>query len=423
MVFIKRFIPEWFLKFIRPFYHGAVALFYSLYYGNPSRKLVVIGITGTAGKSTTAAILSHILNVAGKKCGYMTTVDYFDGQTHFINKHGLSMPGGKRLQKQLSEIVKNGCKYAVVEATSEGLAQNRHLGINFTVGLMTNISPAHVEAHGSFENYRAAKTKLFKKVKIIGVNLDSQSAEYFLRFNAEKKFGVTFKGLTLGLGEKVYRAENFSEYFEIEKQKFELLLPGEFNRYNAALAVASANVLGVGLKEAFNALKEFKGISGRMEEVKNNKDIRIIVDYGCEPVSIRAALKAAAAMPHRRLIHVFGATGGHRDKFKRGDFGKASAEFADVSIITNDDVYDSDPQEIAQAAVAGINQVLKKAENYEYKIILDRKEAIKLAIQTAQPKDLILITGKGSEQFLVLPNNRRIDWDDRSVVREILNSI
>ncbi len=416
-------MPRQLLDWLRPWYHGIAAYGAGWYYGRPSARLAVVGITGTAGKSSTAAMLSAILNAAGRKCGYMTTVNFFDGQADELNKHGLSMPGGPRLQRHLKKIADNGCEFAIVECTSEGLAQNRHVGIKFAAALLTNLSPAHLEAHGSFENYRAAKAKLFKRAPMIGVNLDSQEAGYFLAFDASRKFGVSFSGNANPQAKKVYAAAGRPGGFMLDGQEFELRLPGDFNRQNAALAAACADMLGVDLPAAVRALNEFAGIPGRMELVPNHLGITVVVDYGCEPVSIRAALRAAAAMPHRRLIHVFGATGGHRDKFKRGDFGQASAAWADLSIITNDDVYDSDPQEIAQATARGIEQARDRKPGHRYLTQLDRGLAISQALRAAGPGDLVLITGKGSEQFLILPGNQRVPWDDRKTAKAALANL
>src|SRR3989344_2011782 len=168
--------------------------------------MVVVGITGTAGKSTTTAMLSHILNFAGKKCGYVTTVNFFDGDKSYINKHGMSMPGGWLLQNHLKKMADKGCKYAIVECTSEGLEQNRHLGINFDVVVFTNLSPAHLDSHGSFGNYQKSKSKLFADLnfsrkkpffnqKIIVINCDDSMAGYFFSFPASKKFCSSFRGV------------------------------------------------------------------------------------------------------------------------------------------------------------------------------------------------------------------------------------
>ena len=165
MALIKKFIPKFILRFLRPIYHGLVAIVASFYFGHPSEKMIVVGITGTAGKSSTVAMLSHVLNLNRKKCGYTTTVNFFDGNSNFLNKHGLSMPGGWLLQKHLAQMLSNGCKYAVVECTSEGLAQNRHLGINFDVAVFTNLTKAHLLAHGTFGNYQEAKSKLFSQLE------------------------------------------------------------------------------------------------------------------------------------------------------------------------------------------------------------------------------------------------------------------
>ncbi|PIR96426.1 MAG: hypothetical protein COT92_01185, partial [Candidatus Doudnabacteria bacterium CG10_big_fil_rev_8_21_14_0_10_42_18] len=163
--FLKKYvIPDRLLTALRPFYHGFMAILASVYYGNPSSQMKVIGVTGTTGKSTSSQILAHLLNNSGRKCGYITTVSFFDGEKEFVNKHGLSMPGGWLLQKQLKAMVGSGCKYAIVECTSEGLVQNRHLGINFRAAIFTNLSEAHLDAHSGFENYRKAKGKLFKAI-------------------------------------------------------------------------------------------------------------------------------------------------------------------------------------------------------------------------------------------------------------------
>jgi UDP-N-acetylmuramoyl-L-alanyl-D-glutamate--2,6-diaminopimelate ligase len=447
MKFIKSFLPDWLLKAIRPIYHGFIAQLAAVYFSNPSAKLFVIGVTGTAGKSTTAAMLSHILNYTNKggkntiqintegstKCGYMTTVNFFDGEKDFINKHGLSMSGGWRLQKQLRQILNNGCKYAIVECTSEGLAQNRHLGINFSGALFTNLSEAHIQAHGSFRAYKEAKGKLFNQIrnskfeirnqgKFIGVNLDNPFVDFFLSFDAPRKFGVSFKNNISPKALTSYQAKAVDGGFEINNEIFEINLPGEFNKYNALLAAACANTIGVSLRDSKEALKSFAGIRGRMELVENNLGFKIYVDYGCEPATIVAALKAANEISHNRIIHVTGTTGGHRDTSKRFKFGKASSEMADISIFTNDDVYESDPEEIIRNMEEGYNKVENKKSKELIKI-LDRRSAIQHALKIAKPGDLILITGKGSEQFLVLPGNKRIEWDEVSVVKQEITKL
>jgi UDP-N-acetylmuramoyl-L-alanyl-D-glutamate--2,6-diaminopimelate ligase len=290
------------------------------------------------------------------------------------------------------------------------------------MALFTNLSEAHVEAHGGFENYIRAKQKLFAATtKVTGVNLDDRYQQRFISFAARKTFGVTFDENKTSSVQKIYAAKNFTAdplSFYLEGVDFKIALPGQFNAYNALLAVAASNILGVKLEDAAKTLASFSKIRGRMEKVPNDLGIEIFVDYGCEPASFEAALKSAALMPHKKLIHVFGSTGGHRDAAKRSVFGKTSAKFSDHIIITNDDVYDSDPEKIAKDIESGIRSYeLWKATK---EIILDRREAIKKALKVAEAGDLVLITGKGSEQFLVLPGNRRIEWDEVSVVKELL---
>ena len=430
----RAIIPGFLFRALQPTYHGIMARIASIYFGQPSHKLFVIGVTGTAGKSTTVMMLAKVLNTGGKKTGFITTAGSSDGNGNSLNTHGLSMPGGWMLQKQLAEMVRNGCACAIVECTSEGLAQNRHSGINFQGALFTNLSPAHIESHGNFENYKHAKGKLFAALQttsqsFIGVNVDDPNKNYFLSFPAAHKFGISTrediskpKDITTILAQNIQVSDRIA--FDVsegnERVHFDFHMFGTFNISNALLAIGAGRMLGVPLSTAANAINNLDTVPGRMEIIPAPNGATIVVDYAPEPAAMEASLRAVMLLPHENIIHVFGSTGGHRDVAKRFIFGEISAKLAHTIIITNDDVYDSNAQEIANNIHEGIErQTQKKVSSVE--IILDRKTAIKHALDMATEKDIVLITGKGSEQFLVLPGNERIAWDERSVVKELLH--
>ncbi|GAC1571587.1 MAG: UDP-N-acetylmuramoyl-L-alanyl-D-glutamate--2,6-diaminopimelate ligase [Candidatus Doudnabacteria bacterium] len=404
---IKKILPEAALKKIRPIGHGFLAYLGAMAYGFPAKKMIVVGITGTAGKSTTTRFLASILNEAGKKTGYITTVNFFDGNNDFMNRHGMSMPGRFLLQEELSAMLKNKCEIAIVECTSEGLFQNRHKGIDFDIAAITNLSEAHLDSHGGFENYKKAKGKLFEALekstyknffqkKVILVSAEDRSKNFFLGFKADKKIEVKFD------------------------QSIKINLQGEFNEKNAIFAAAIADELGVTDKAIQQkGLLKVHQIPGRMQQINNSKGIKIFLDYAPEPVAMENALQAAKAVTENKIIHVFGSTGGHRDVSKRFEFGKISGKISDTIVITNDDVYDSNPQQIAKDIQQGISRALPKKVS-EVLVVLDRKEAIKTAIDLAQPGDTVIITGKGSEQFLVLPGNKRIVWDENKIIEAAL---
>jgi UDP-N-acetylmuramoyl-L-alanyl-D-glutamate--2,6-diaminopimelate ligase len=427
----RSIIPKALFKALQPIYHGFMALVASMVYGNPSQDLTVIGVTGTAGKSTTVIMLSHILNSSGFKTGYITTAGSFDGNNTITNTQGLSMPGGWMLQQSLHKFVSNGCKFAIIEATSEGLAQNRHLGINFTGALFTNLAPAHLDSHGSFENYRAAKGRLFASLisdSFIGVNADDANFQFFLNFPARRKFGTSVRedkipqaSIPIVRAEKIEVADNLK--FTVEDQQFEINLKGSFNIANALLAITAAQYLNIPLFKSSEALKTFGSVPGRMETIPNNLGITIIIDYAPEPSAMEQSLRAVSMLDHNKIIHVFGSTGGHRDVSKRFEFGKISSKFADTIIITNDDVYDSDPEEIAKNISEGISRNTDNKKASEVITVLDRKEAMKKSLEIAKPGDVILITGKGNEQFLSLPGNIRIEWEDAKVMKELLDTM
>jgi UDP-N-acetylmuramoyl-L-alanyl-D-glutamate--2,6-diaminopimelate ligase len=435
---VKQIMPKSLLNQIRPYGHGFLAYVAAWQSGFPSRKLTVIGVTGTAGKSSTVQMLATILNFSGRKTGFITTVGSFDGDNEKINKQGLSMPGGAVIQKKLFEMIANGCSHTIIEATSEGLAQNRHLGIDFDMALITNLAPAHLEAHGGFVNYKKSKGRLFRALeksahksfvnkKVIGVALPNEYSEYFLKFSADKKFIVKVVNKSQGYrpennGVKEYVAFTSSEpgHFEIDDQDFQMNLPGDFNIRNAVFAACAAHELGVSFEESATALQGISEITGRMQKIPNDRHFEIFIDYAPEPIAMQNALEAVASLPHNRIIHVFGSTGGHRDIQKRFEFGKISARFADIIIVTNDDVYDSDPQKIADDVVTGIRR--SDAVPYVH-VILDRREAIKRALSLAMPGDTVIFTGKGSEQFLVLPGDERISWDEKVEIQKALNNL
>jgi UDP-N-acetylmuramoyl-L-alanyl-D-glutamate--2,6-diaminopimelate ligase len=443
---VRSVIPGRLLRAARPVYHGAAARLAAARFGFPSRRLVVVGVTGTAGKSTTVALLSHILNNSGKKfkAGFSSTVEFFDGDERHVNVRGVSMPSGAVLQRSLKSMVEHSCTHAIIECTSEGLAQNRHLGVDFDVAIIGNLTAAHLDAHGSATAYRRAKAKLFEAVsrsarkqfflkKMIGVNFDDYHVAYFLKFKADRKFGIAYADAErahsaqhdgrevddLFIPQRLEMNERGST-FTLRDVQFELPLPGLFNVYNAAMAIATAAEFGVDLHVAAAALKSFAGIEGRMQEIPNVRGIRVYVDYAPEPVPMQAALETlAAGVPSGgRLIHVFGATGGHRDVAKRAEFGEISASLADVIVVTNDDVYDSDPQKIINDIREGISHSVRKPEVH---VVSDRREAIARAIAIARPRDAVLITGKGNEKFLVLPGNERISWNEPQLVAELLS--
>ena len=438
---LRNSLPKSWLKILRPCYHGAIAWLAHYKFGKPSHELIVIGITGTAGKSTTVIVLAKLLSATLGKTGYITTAGSSNGNTETINKIGLSMPDGWSLNYQLSQMVKQGCRFAVIECTSEGLAQNRHLGIAFDGALFTNLAPAHLDSHGGYENYRAAKNKLFAQLghttksgnlailSFIGVNGDDQEANFFLKNKAVRKFAILSDNLTGDLPENLDQTYQLIVQeaiphlkFKLNDTEFQSKLFGQYNSYNLALATAITLFLGADQKQIQEELKTINPVAGRMEEIANNKGFRIFVDYAPEPLPMEQALKAVSSLPHQKIIHVFGATGGSRDVGKRFEFGKLSAQYADTIIITNDDVYDSDPEMIAAdilSAIKETNQSNKKVSLV--KTVLDRKQAIAESLSIAKTNDIILITGKGSEQFLILPNNQRIAWDEPSVIKEVLN--
>jgi len=407
--FLRRITPS----FILSWYHFLFAFLGAVIYGFPARKLTVIGVTGTNGKSTTVGMLTNIFKQAGIKSASMSSIRFQVGDEEKRNAYKMTMPGRFTIQKFLKEAKKKGCSHVVLEVTSEGILQHRHRFISFNTVVFTNLSPEHIERHGSFENYRAEKSKLFKTGKKVHViNLDDKHAEYFLQFGAEKVYGYTTQGASFEKGELVEAKGTEVSIsglsFSVNGTQFTLPLQGEFNISNALAAITTASAHGVSLKDSKEALSKMELVPGRMEEIISSP-FRVLVDYAFTPAALEKVYLTLRKNMEGKLICVLGAAGGGRDKWKRPVLGRIAGANCEKVIVTNEDPYGEDPEEIVQQVAGGVSG---KAT-----ITLDRRKAIAQALSLASPKDIVVITGKGSEDSIAQAG-KKIPWDDREVVRE-----
>jgi len=410
---MKRIIRKIIPRFLISCYHFSLAFLGAVLYRFPSRKLKVIGITGTNGKTTVADLATRILEEAGIKVASVSSIRFKIGEEERINKLKMTMPGRLKLQRFLRKAVKKNCQYAVLEVTSEGILQHRHRFIYFDVAVFTNLTPEHIENHGSFDNYKKAKGELFRALNGKGlsiINLDDKNADYFLGFPAGKKigYGIDFKERenieTIRASETDANSKKIS--FSVNNFNFNLQLPGRFNIYNALASIVSSK--GISFETCQKAFDKINNVPGRMEEVIS-EPFRVFVDYAH---TTDALLNVYSSLPKKtRKICVLGSCGGTRDKWKRPEIGKIAARFCDEIILTNEDPYDEDPNQIISQIESGIGN--KKSIR-----VLDRREAIKKALTLARPGDIVIITGKGSEPWMCVARGKKIAWDDRKIAKE-----
>ncbi|MBI3291026.1 UDP-N-acetylmuramoyl-L-alanyl-D-glutamate--2,6-diaminopimelate ligase [Candidatus Falkowbacteria bacterium] len=437
--FLRKITPKLLIKA----YHYLLALAADFFYRHPSDKLIVIGVTGTSGKSSVVYLVSRILEKAGFKVGAASTILFKVNKKEWLNDKKMTMIGRFALQRLIKRMVKANCQYAVIETTSQGIEQFRHLGINYDVLVFTNLYPEHIEAHGSFENYKNAKLKLFRGLKkesskliagqkikkIIIANLDDEHADDFLNNWAEEKIGFTLGDKIINQGQTV-KAEKVSvgadgSGFNINGCSFELKLLGRHNIYNCLAAIGVGLSQGLELAGMASGLSKVLSLPGRIEFIESidrRQNFKIIVDYAFEPKAMEALYQSLKNNSYKKIIHVLGSAGGGRDKSRRPKLGELAGRNGDIVIVTNEDPYDEDPWEIINQVAAGA-AAAGKEENENLFKILDRRQAIAKAINLAGEKDLILITGKGSEQAMAVSGGKKIPWDDREVAREELGKI
>jgi len=414
----KRFpLVRFFYRFpgLVSFYHLSWAFLGAWFCGFPSKKIFVIGITGTKGKTTTVELLNAILTAAGKKTALISSLRVKIGDQSEKNKIGNSMPGRAYLQKFLKKAVAAKCNYALVEVTSQGAVLSRHKFINWNAGVLTNLAPEHIESHGSFEKYRDAKLAFLKYV-------GEKGGEIFL--NNGDKHADFFKDKLSKYNPRLYSRDDKEiadifpgaepmRSFSGEPRFF----PSDFNKDNVAAASAVALALGIPGKTIKETVHGFKGVPGRMEFAQR-RPFSVVIDYAHTPDSLKAVYSSLKPNAHK-LICVLGAAGGGRDKWKRPEMGKIAAEYCDEIVLTDEDPYDEKPEEILKQIESGFSLSAKR-QAVSSRVILDRREAIKEAIGSAKEGDVVVLTGKGSEDFIHVAGGKKIPWNELEVAEDIL---
>src|SRR3989344_613949 len=403
--FFKKIIPRPIFAALQPAYHWLLAWVAAFFYAFPSKKLKIIGVTGTNGKSTVVHLLAAILEEAGEKVASVSSLRFRINKKEEKNNLKMTMPGRFKLQKFLREAVRAGCKYVVIEVTSEGIKQFRHTGINFYMAVLTNVTPEHIESHGSFEKYRAAKAELFKKAPIHILNGEDPSVEYFLKISA----------LSAGRPARqkiVYTKKDLPPDIHLK-------LLGDFNLENVKLVVGGWELIR---QEPFSAVVDYAHTPDAIRKVYET--LRPLAGNPPSSKSDFGIQKKSDFFPGGRLVCVLGSAGGGRDTWKRPEMGKIAAEFCDEIVLTNEDPYDENPATILNEIEAGFSKTPNyKPQTINYKKILDRREAIRAALKSAKSGDIVIIAGKGSEPWIMGPRGTKIPWDDREVVREELKKI
>ncbi len=432
---MKRLLKKLVPNFVFRNYYYSLAVLSSLIYGFPSKKMIIIGVTGTKGKTSTINFIWSALNAGGYKTGIISTANIRIGDREVLNKYHMTMPGRFVINSLLREMLDEGCKFCIIETTSEGIKQYRNVGIVYDIAVFTNLYPEHLQSHdNSFDNYKRTKSKLFSDLskysktidnknieRIIITNNDSEHSDFYSQFSSDKKF-------TFSINNKSdFKADNISSNaerikFSVNGGEFSLNILGSFNIYNALPAIIISREFGISNSSIQKGFDNLLTIPGRMEKITSGQNFCVIVDYAHEKESMTNVLATANSIkqsPNNKIIVLLGAEGGGRDKAKRPIMGKICAQMADYVIVANVDPYDDDPRVILED-IARSSELNGKIRNKDLFVIEDRRLAIRKALSLAHNNDIVIITGKGAEQSMII-DGRSIPWDDRTVVKEELN--
>lgn len=386
------------------------------FFGNPAEKLKLIGVTGTNGKTTTTFLVKQILENAGKKVGLIGTVQNMVCDEVYPAKY--TTPDPHELQKLFSLMVKAGCEYCVMEVSSQALAQGRVNGLTFEIAAFSNLTQDHLDYHKTWENYFKAKRMLFEQCKTAVTNKDD-------KYGLEIVAGLPCKVVTYAVNnnDADYVAKNVK--FKASGIEYELVsekigrvncpIPGRFSVYNSLCAASIALTLGIEFEEVLGAISKSTGVKGRIEVVPTNTDYTVIIDYAHSPDGLENIITSLREIAKGRVVTVFGC-GGDRDKTKRPKMGKIAAELSDFCVVTSDNPRSEKPAAIIDDILEGM-----KGVSTPYKVVENRKEAIKWAMDNAKKEDIILLAGKGHETYQILPTGT-IHFDEREAVADILKN-
>ncbi len=406
---LKKLLPRKLIAPLLPLYHRVLAFLLAASYGFPAKGLTVVGVTGTKGKSSVSDMLFTVLRYAGYPAAVAGTIRFAINDTSEPNLYKMTMPGRGFIHAFLGRAKKASAKYAVVELTSESVRQHRHRYLFLDALIFTNLQKEHIESHGGFENYAAAKLEIGKELgrspkrpRAIIPNGDDPRSEPYLALPVEERHPFSYaeaSDIELGVGRAA---------FTYKGTRFTLKLPGSFSIMNALAVIKAAEFLEVPLATIAEGLAKLERIPGRTERIEEGQDFQAIVDYAHTPDSLRALYEA---YPTRRIC-VLGNTGGGRDTWKRPEMGKIAEIYCDEVILANEDPYDEDPEAIVQAMADGMER--------KPTVIMDRRAAIAHALSLARSGDAVLITGKGTDPYIMEANDKRTPWSDAQVVREEL---
>ncbi len=406
---VKKFIPKGMFRRIEPYGHWAEAILENILFGFPARKLKVIGVTGTAGKTTTCTLITHMLRENGYKVAMMTTVavDYGDGRGAQHNNTRMTSLGSLKLLKAVKKMRNNGVEWLVLETTSSALAQHRVWAIPYTIVAFTNLTHDLADYHRNFEEYRTAKLRLFKQcnrnrkgLRTGIVNADDPNGELFAKaIEHPVTYGLKSGELKAYDVQLSAKESHFKATIGNEEYSITSPLPGEFNVYNCLAAIGVGRAAGLSQQQIEQSIASLESVEGRMNSIDEGQDFGVIVDYACTPDSFTQLYAAVKPLAKKRIISVFGSAG-RRDELKRPLQGEIAGRNSDIVILTEEDDRDQDGQKIMEDIAVGA-QKAGKVRDKDLLLIHKREDAVQKAVDLAQSGDLVLLLGKGEETIII----------------------